>query len=43
MDKLRGSGIILCGSVDEGVIRRMIADSYDLTDPCRSKQYTEDF
>ena len=43
MNKLHWSSIILDGSVDEDVIRRMIADSYDLTAPKRAKRYADEF
>ena len=43
MNKLHWSGIILDGTVDEDVIRRMITDSYDLTAPHMKKKYTEEF
>lgn len=42
MNKLHWSGIILDGTVDEDVIRRMITDSYDLTAPHMKKKYTEE-
>ena len=43
MNKLHWSSIILDGSVDEDVIRRMISDSYDMTAPKRRKRYTDEF
>ena len=43
MNKLHWSSIILDGSVDEDVIRRIISDSYDLTAPRRVKKHADDF
>ena len=43
MNKLHWSSIILDGSVEDEVISKMIADSYDLTAPKRKKQYKDEF